>query len=52
LLDSVIFALEGEVRWLDHVEATVFRRGRLVAPVRPRRAVRPLAERRAERSER
>jgi DNA-binding PadR family transcriptional regulator len=53
LLDSVIFALEGEVRWLDHVEATVFRRdGRLVTPVRPRRAVRPPARRPVERSER
>jgi DNA-binding PadR family transcriptional regulator len=51
LLDSVIFALEGEVRWLDHVEATVLRRaGRVAAPVRPRRAVR-LARRTAERSE-
>ena len=53
LLDSVIFALEGEVRWLDHVETTVFRRGgRLVPPVRSRRAVRPPARRTAERSER
>lgn len=41
LLDSVVFALEGEVRWLDHVEATVLRRGgRLAAPVRARRTVR------------
>jgi DNA-binding PadR family transcriptional regulator len=41
LLDSVVFALEGEVRWLDHVEATVLRRGgRLAAPVQARRSVR------------
>jgi DNA-binding PadR family transcriptional regulator len=41
LLDSVVFALEGEVRWLDHVEATVLRRGgRLAAPVKARRTVR------------
>ncbi len=41
LLDSVVFALEGEVRWLDHVEATVLRRGgRLAVPARPRRAAR------------
>jgi DNA-binding PadR family transcriptional regulator len=38
LLDSVVFALEGEVRWLDHVEATVLRRGgRLPVVARPRR---------------
>jgi DNA-binding PadR family transcriptional regulator len=38
LLDRTIFALEGDVRWLDHVEATVLRRGgRLSAPLRPRR---------------
>jgi DNA-binding PadR family transcriptional regulator len=53
LLDSVVFALEGEVRWLDHVEATVLRRGvRLAAPIRPRRTVRPAARRAAERGER
>jgi DNA-binding PadR family transcriptional regulator len=41
LLDSVVFALAGEVRWLDHVEATVLRRGgRLAAPVKARRTVR------------
>ncbi|MGN9909343.1 PadR family transcriptional regulator [Phytohabitans sp. LJ34] len=41
LLDSLVFALEGEVRWLDHVESTVLRRGgRLPAPKRPRRAAR------------
>jgi DNA-binding PadR family transcriptional regulator len=40
LLDSLVFALEGEVRWLDHVEGTVLRRGgRLPAPTRPRRPV-------------
>jgi len=45
LLDSMIFALEGEVRWLDHVESTVLRRGgRLAAPARTRRATRPAAE--------
>jgi DNA-binding PadR family transcriptional regulator len=27
LLDHLIFALESEIRWLDHVEATVLRRG-------------------------
>ncbi|GAB3815727.1 PadR family transcriptional regulator [Micromonospora zhanjiangensis] len=53
LLDSVVFALEGEVRWLDHVEATVLRRGgRLAAPVRSRRAARPAARRAMQRSER
>ena len=53
LLDSVIFALEGEVRWLEHVEATVLRRGgRVGAPIQPRQAVRPAARRAAERSER
>jgi DNA-binding PadR family transcriptional regulator len=41
LLDRMIFALEGDVRWLDHVEATVLRRGgRLSAPQRPRRGAR------------
>jgi DNA-binding PadR family transcriptional regulator len=41
LLDRVVFALEGEVRWLDHVEETVLRRGgRLAAPVKARRTVR------------
>jgi len=45
LLDSVIFALEGEVRWLDHVESTVLRRGgRLAVPARTRQATRPAAE--------
>jgi DNA-binding PadR family transcriptional regulator len=39
LLDSLVFALEGEVRWLDHVEATVLRRGGRLTPVaRPRKA--------------
>ncbi|HEX8631618.1 MAG TPA: PadR family transcriptional regulator [Catenuloplanes sp.] len=28
LLDNLVFALEGELRWLDHVEATVLRRAR------------------------
>jgi DNA-binding PadR family transcriptional regulator len=37
LLDSVVFALEGEVRWLDHVEATVLRRGGRLTPVARRR---------------
>jgi DNA-binding PadR family transcriptional regulator len=37
LLDSVLFALEGEVRWLDHVEATVLRRGGRLSPVARRR---------------
>jgi DNA-binding PadR family transcriptional regulator len=37
LLDSVLFALEGEVRWLDHVEATVLRRGGRLTPVAGRR---------------
>jgi DNA-binding PadR family transcriptional regulator len=42
LLDSFVFALEGEVRWLDHVEATVLRRGGRLTPVtRPRKAGRP-----------
>jgi DNA-binding PadR family transcriptional regulator len=37
LLDSFVFALEGEIRWLDHVEATVLRRGGHLTPVtRPR----------------
>ncbi|HEX5597046.1 MAG TPA: PadR family transcriptional regulator [Micromonosporaceae bacterium] len=53
LLDSLVFALEGEVRWLDHVEATVLRRGgRLTAPNPPGQAVRPAAQRAAERSPR
>ncbi|WP_238009435.1 PadR family transcriptional regulator [Dactylosporangium sp. AC04546] len=53
LLDSMVFALEGEVRWLDHVEATVLRRGgRLAVPAKPRRAIRPAAGRAVERSER
>lgn len=44
LLDSLVFALEGEVRWLDHVEATVLRRGGHLTPVaRPRKAGRPSA---------
>jgi DNA-binding PadR family transcriptional regulator len=44
LLDSIVFALEGEVRWLDHVEATVLRRGGRLTPVeRPRKANRPSA---------
>jgi DNA-binding PadR family transcriptional regulator len=44
LLDRMIFALEGDVRWLDHVETTVLRRGgRLSAPVRARRGARSLA---------
>ncbi len=48
LLDSLVFALEGEVRWLDHVEATVLRRGgRLTAVTRPRRAGRPATVRSA-----
>ncbi|WP_173082093.1 PadR family transcriptional regulator [Phytohabitans rumicis] len=33
LLDSLVFALEGEVRWLDHVESTVLRRGGRLTPV-------------------
>src|SRR6185369_11624206 len=38
LLDSMLFGLEGEVRWLDHVEATVLRRGgRLPVVAHPRR---------------
>jgi DNA-binding PadR family transcriptional regulator len=38
LLDNVIFALEGELRWLDHVEATVLRRGgRVLSPTLLRR---------------
>ncbi len=46
LLDSVVFALEGEVRWLDHVEATVLRRGGRLTPVTRRRgAGRPAAVR-------
>jgi DNA-binding PadR family transcriptional regulator len=53
LLDSVVFALEGEVRWLDHVEATVLRRGgRLAVVARPRRAGRPAGKRTAQRSAR
>ncbi|GAA2637626.1 helix-turn-helix transcriptional regulator [Dactylosporangium fulvum] len=51
LLDSVVFALEGEVRWLDHVEATVLRRGgRLAPPARRRKAAKPAPRRAAERS--
>jgi DNA-binding PadR family transcriptional regulator len=38
LLDGLVFALEGEIRWLDHVETTVLRRGGHLKPVvRPRR---------------
>lgn len=44
LLDSLIFALEGEIRWLDHVEATVLRHGgRLAPPATPRRGARRTA---------
>jgi DNA-binding PadR family transcriptional regulator len=44
LLDSLVFALEGEIRWLDHVEATVLRHGgRLAPPATPRRPVRRTA---------
>jgi hypothetical protein len=32
LLDSLVFAVEGELRWLDHVEATVLRRRRSTRP--------------------
>ncbi|MEH1129074.1 PadR family transcriptional regulator [Micromonospora sp. CPCC 206061] len=50
LIDSLVFALEGEVRWLDHVESTVLRRGgRLVAVARPRKAGRPAATSRGAR---
>lgn len=31
LLDSLIFQAEAEIRWLDHVEATVMRESRMVA---------------------
>ncbi|MDT4988382.1 MAG: hypothetical protein QOI74_2476 [Micromonosporaceae bacterium] len=38
LLDGLVFALEGEIRWLDHVETTVLRRGGRLKPVaKPRR---------------
>ena len=48
LLDSLVFGLEGEVRWLDHVEATVLRRGgRLPVVARPRRTARRSVERSA-----
>lgn len=41
LLDSLVFALEGEIRWLDHVEATVLRHGgRLAPPATPHRPAR------------
>jgi DNA-binding PadR family transcriptional regulator len=44
LIDSLVFALEGEVRWLDHVESTVLRRGGRLAPVvRLRKPGRPAA---------
>jgi DNA-binding PadR family transcriptional regulator len=33
LLDGLVFALEGEIRWLDHVETTVLRRGGRLQPV-------------------
>jgi len=40
LLDSLIFAIEGEIRWLDHVEATALRRRR---PTRARAKARASA---------
>ncbi len=44
LLDSLVFALESEIRWLDHVEVTVLRRGGRLAPsVTVRRAARSAA---------
>ena len=44
LLDSLVFALEGEIRWLDHVESTVLRHGgRLAPPATPRRLSRRTA---------
>jgi DNA-binding PadR family transcriptional regulator len=44
LLDNVIFGLEGELRWLDHVEATVLRRGgRVLQPATLRRRPRAAA---------
>jgi DNA-binding PadR family transcriptional regulator len=50
LIDSLVFALEGEVRWLDHVESTVLRRGGRLAPVvRPRKVGRPAAAARGAR---
>lgn len=32
LLDHLVFTLEGEIRWLDHVEATVLRHARQTRP--------------------
>jgi|SRR5689334_5227887 len=53
LLDSILFALEGEVRWLDHVEATVLRRGgRLPVVARSRRTGKRTAEPAADKGRR
>lgn len=50
LLDHLIFALESEIRWLDHAEATVLRRHRTRPPSDPTPTVpRPLLSTRAQR---
>jgi DNA-binding PadR family transcriptional regulator len=42
VLENLLFSGEAEVRWLDHVESTVLRRGGRLTPVtRPRRTGRP-----------
>ena len=44
MLDRLVLGLEGEVRWLHHVGATVLRRGGRLSPAaRPRKAGRPAA---------
>ncbi len=50
LLDNLVFALEGEIRWLDHVEATVLRHGgRLAPPEATLRGVQPRYGRKGQR---
>lgn len=41
LLDGLAFGLEGELRWLDHVESTVLRQGGRLTVARTRRPRRP-----------
>ncbi|ROT33283.1 PadR family transcriptional regulator [Micromonospora sp. HM5-17] len=41
LLDHLVFTLESEIRWLDHVEATVLRRRRARRSAAPRAAAAP-----------
>lgn len=45
LLDHLVFALEGELRWLDHVEATLVRRARRRPPAGARGTGTPASDR-------